>query len=208
MIDQVGSGIRRMYETQRGRFFPLPDYSIAVTEKGLPRVEVVIAGQILDPKYTQILMKRSDLELGQVLLLDRVQKGVPVDKDDVARLKRQGLVEGRYPRIFVSGRVAAATGGQAQHIRKRGFDNRYYRDLLVELIREHGPIGPAVITELFMDKLPDSLNEDQKRDKIRNLTYDLSHRKNLIENVGSRGAAALWKIRSSAQSKGNGNQSA
>ena len=26
MIDQVGSGIRRMFETQRERFFPLPDY--------------------------------------------------------------------------------------------------------------------------------------------------------------------------------------
>jgi predicted HTH transcriptional regulator len=28
MIDQMGSGIRRMFETQRERFFPLPDYTI------------------------------------------------------------------------------------------------------------------------------------------------------------------------------------
>ena len=202
MIDQVGSGIRRMFETQRGRFLPLPDYSFAENETGLPRVEVAIAGQVLDAKYTQTLMKRSDLELGQVLLLDRVQKGVALSKKDVAQLKRLGLVEGRYPRIFVSGRVAAATGGQAQHIRRRGFDNRYYRDLLVELIREHGPIGPAVITELFMDKLPDSLNDAQKRAKIRNLTFDLAHRRGVIENVGQpRGPGARWTILEAVQTK-------
>jgi len=141
-------------------------------------------------------MKRSDLDLWHVLLLDKVQKGDHLTKGDAARLKKLGLVEGRYPRFFVSGKIAAATGGQAQHIRKRGFDNRYYRDLLVDLIREHGPIGPAVITELFMYKLPDSLDEDQKHSKIRNLTFDLAHRKRLIENVGSaRGKGALWQIK-------------
>jgi len=202
MIDQVGSGIRRMFETQRGRFLPLPDYSFTANETGFPRVEVAIAGQVLDAKYTQALMKRSDLDLGQVLLLDKVQKGVVLSREAATRLKRLGLVEGRYPRILVTGRVAAATGGQAQHIRKRGFDNRYYRDLLVELIREHGPIGPAVITELFMDKLPDSLNDDQKRAKIRNLTFDLAHRRKKIENVGQpRGPGARWKILETAQTK-------
>jgi ATP-dependent DNA helicase RecG len=95
----------------------------------------------------------------------------------------------------VSGKVAAITGGQAQHIRKRGFDNRYYRDLLLELIREHGPVSPDVINELFMDKLPDVLTEDQKRAKIRNLTYDLAHRRRMIENIGSpRGKGARWRI--------------
>ncbi len=202
MIDQVGSGIRRMFEMQRGRFLPLPDYSFDASDSGLPRVEVTISGQVLDAKYTQTLMRRSDLELRQVVLLDRVQKGAALTKAEASELRRLGLIEGRFPRVFVSARVAAATGGQAQHIRKRGFDNRYYRDLLVELIREHGPIGPAVITELFLDKLPDSLSEDQKRAKIRNLTFDLAHRRGVIENVGQpRGPGALWRLREADQAK-------
>lgn len=50
--------------------------------------------------------------------------------------------------------------------------------------------------ELFMDKLPDSLDPQQKRSKIRNLTYELAHRAKVIENVsGSRGSAARWAIR-------------
>ena len=47
-----------------------------------------------------------------------------------------------------------------------------------------------------MDKLPDSLDDQQKRSKIRNLTYELAHRTKVIENVtGARGSAARWAIR-------------
>ena len=63
MIDQIGSGIRRMFETQRERFFPLPDYIIDSESTGKPRVEVAISGKILDAKYTQLLMRRPDLTL-------------------------------------------------------------------------------------------------------------------------------------------------
>jgi hypothetical protein len=53
-----------------------------------------------------------------------------------------------------------------------------------------------VINELILDKLPDSMTAEQKLKKIRNLTTDLSIRKQLIENVGAqRGPGALWKIR-------------
>jgi ATP-dependent DNA helicase RecG len=196
MIDTQGGGIKRMFAQQAKRFFPLPDYDL-----GTPgRVSVTVRGTIMDERYSQLLMKRTDMDLALIMLLDKVQKSVHINKDDAARLKKLGLAEGRYPRLIVSGKVAAVTGGQAQHIRKRGFDNRYYRDLLVDLIRAHGPIGPNVITELFMEKLPDSLTTEQKRTKIRNLTFDLSHRKGLIENVGTeRGAGALWQIKGSRQ---------
>ena len=196
MIDTQGGGIKRMFAQQAKRFFPLPDYDL-----GTPgRVSVTVRGTIMDERYSQLLMKRTDMDLALIMLLDKVQKSVHINKDDAARLKKLGLAEGRYPRLIVSGKVAAVTGGQAQHIRKRGFDNRYYRDLLVDLIRAHGPIGPNVITELFMEKLPDSLTTEQKRTKIRNLTFDLSHRKGSIENVGTeRGAGALWQIKGSRQ---------
>ena len=192
MIDTQGGGIKRMFTTQAKRSFPLPDYDLS--EPG--RVAVAVPGRILDERYTKLLMQKADLDLPSVILLDNVQKGRRIEKDGGARLRRAGLVEGRYPNLVVSGKIASVTGGQAQHIRKRGFDNRYYRDLLLELIREHGPVSPVVINELFMDKLPDVLSDEQKRAKIRNLTYDLAHRKGLIQNIGSpRGRGAHWKIR-------------
>ena len=196
MIEQVGSGIRRMFMTQRERLLPLPDYTLDSAGTGYPKVEVLISGRVLDENYTKLLMRREDLSLRDVLSLDKVQKGAPLPKEEATRLKKLGLVEGRYPRIFVSGKIAATTGGQAAHILKKGFDNDYYRDLLLKLIREHGPVEPAVINELILDKLPDSMTPEQKLKKIRNLTTDLSSRKQLIENVGAqRGPGALWKIR-------------
>jgi ATP-dependent DNA helicase RecG len=162
----------------------------------------MIRGKILDERYTRLLMKQSNLDLSSVILLDKVQKGIRINKNEAALLKKAGLVEGRYPNLVVSGKVAAITGEQAQHIRKRGFDNRYYRDLLLELIREHGPVSPEIINELFMDKLPDVLSDDQKRSKIRNLTYDLAHRRRLIENIGTpRGKGARWQILEPSQTK-------
>lgn len=58
MIDQVGSGIRRMFETQRERNFPLPDYEIQRGNGDLPRVEVRITGRILDPPQNLDLRMR------------------------------------------------------------------------------------------------------------------------------------------------------
>ena len=191
MIDTQGGGIKRMFTKQAQRFFPLPDYDLQEAN----RVAVTIRGTILDERYTRLLMQMTDLDLQAVILLDRVQKGIRISKEAAGPLRRAGLVEGRYPALVVSGKVAGITGSQAQHIRKRGFDNRYYRDLLLELIREHGPVSPYVINELFIEKLPDVLTDEQKRAKIKNLTYDLAHKRRLIQNVGNaRGNAARWAI--------------
>jgi len=200
MIDQVGSGIRKMFEEQRRRLFPLPEYELGDGHSGQPSVQVTISGQIRDLKYAQALMSRLDLELPDILLLDKVAKGIRLPKKEIARLKELGLVEGRYPKIVVSAKLASATSSQAQDIRRRGFDTQYYRDLVLKLIREHGPIEPKVIQDLLMDKLPDSLTAVEKRSRIRNLTFDLAHRKELIENVGApRGPGARWRLKSRVQ---------
>ncbi|MCC5789491.1 MAG: putative DNA binding domain-containing protein [Opitutales bacterium] len=198
MIEQVGSGIRRMFETQKERLLPLPDYELNEGDFTHPRVQVTIQGRILDERYTKLLMKHVDLSLKDVMSLDKIQKQVSIPKGEAQRLRKLGLIEGRYPRIFVSGQIAASIGGQATHIRQKGFDNEYYRDLLEKLIREHGPVSPKVINELIIDKLPDSMTEAQKRKKIRNLTTDLSQRRKSIENIGNpRGPGALWTLRDS-----------
>ncbi len=192
MIDTQGGGIKRMFSTQAKRFFPLPDYDLS--DPG--RVAVTIAGRIMDERYTKLLMERVDIDLLSIMHLDKVQKGIRIPKAAAQELRRAGLVEGRYPNLFVSGKVAAATGRQAEHIRMRGFDNKYYRDLLLDLIREHGPVSPEIISELFMDKLPDVLTDDQKKTKIRNLMYELAHKKGQIENVGEgRGNSARWMLK-------------
>lgn len=71
-------------------------------------------------------MKRSDLDLRPVLLLDRVQKHQRLAKDEVRSLKSLKLIEGRAPNYHISAKVADWTGQKARYIHNRGLDDDYY----------------------------------------------------------------------------------
>ena len=181
LIDTQGGGIKRMFETQRRRSFPLPDYDLS--EAG--HVSVTLSGRILDERYTRLLMERIDLDLGQVMLLDRVQKRRRIDRDEHRRLKTAGLVEGRYPNPIVAAAVARVTGEPGRHIRERGFDKQYYLDLILALVREHGPVRRSDVEEVLLTKLPDRLTAEQKQRRIHNLLQEM-RRSGAIVNQGTR----------------------
>jgi ATP-dependent DNA helicase RecG len=188
MIDTQGGGIKRMFQAQIRRFFPLPDYALS----GLDRVAVTIRGEILDEQYSRVLMGRTDLDLWQVMLLDKVQKRIPVSRKEHRRLKAEGLVEGRFPNLLIAGRIAKAVGDAARHIRDRGLTKKYYLDLILTLVREHGPVSRVDIDVLLIDKLPEVLTRSQKKHKVHNLLSELS-REGRIRNVGTR-ARPRWEV--------------
>ncbi len=170
-----------MFETQRRRSFPLPDYDLA--KPG--HVTVSVAGRILDEGYIRLLMERTDLDLGLVMLLDRVQKGQRIGRSEHRVLKAGGLVEGRYPNLIVAGAVAKVAGEAGRHIRERGFDKRYHLDLILALVREHQPVTRADVDQVLVSKLPDRLTAEQKSRKVHNLLQEL-RRAGRIENRGTR----------------------
>lgn len=192
MIDQAGSGIRRMFETQRDRFFPLPDYLLDRTQEGLPRVEVTVGGNVLDVNYTRLLMQRSDLSLKQVLLLDKVQKKRPISADEVKALRADKLIEGRAPNFFVSAKVAGWVGNKASYIHNRGQDNDYYQKLVIDYIKQYGQATRQEIDSLLLPKLPDVLNTTQKAHRVRNLIQAM-RRDGLIHPEGPR-ARTVWRL--------------
>lgn len=155
-------------------------------------MRVEIQGRVLDERYTRLLMQQRDLSLTQVILLDRVQKGRTISREEHKQLKGAGLVEGRYPSVIVAGSIARATGDAARHIAQRGFDKQYYLDLVLALLREHGPVTRAEIDRLLVPKLPDRLTEEQKRKKVENLVQEL-RRAGRIRSRRARGAA-IWSL--------------
>lgn len=191
MIEQVGSGIRRMFETQRRRFFPLPDYTIDSADTGTPRVEVSISGQILDMKYTQVLMKRSDLELHHVLLLDRVQKHRLLTKEQARGLKTLKLIEGRAPNYFISAKVAEWTSQKADYIRNRGLSDKHYQQLVLEYLQKYGQATRQELDKLILPTLPQVLDASQKAHKTKNLLQAM-RRLGLIHREGPR-SSAVWR---------------
>jgi len=181
MIDTQGGGIKRMFQTQMKRYFPMPHYDLSNPE----RVAVTIRGTIMNENYTSMLMNRTDLDLWAVILLDKVQKGIQVERNDHRQLKQMGLVEGRYPNLVVSAKIANVIGQKAEHIRTRGLGRKYYNDMIYELIQRHGPIMRKDVDRLLIDKLPEILSLKKKSAMIHNLLTAL-RKKNLIENIGTR----------------------
>jgi ATP-dependent DNA helicase RecG len=180
MIDTIGGGIKKMFFVQRNRFFPLPSYQLAQGED----VTVSIAGRVLDENYTRLLMNTMDLDISTVMLLDRVQKRLPIEKDEFTRLKRVGLVSGRFPNIYVVSHIAAIAGDKAAFIKNKAFDKGYYKSLVIKFIDEYGTASRKEIDNLLLDKVSDVLSEDQKLNKIRNLLSEMS-KEGMIKNTGS-----------------------
>ena len=175
MIDTIGSGIRKMFVTQKNRFFPLPEYQF---DRGM--VQVTITGRVLDLSYARKLAELPNLSLDDIILLDRVQKKKPLTSEQTRYLKQLGLVEGRKPNLHISARVAKQSGDKAEYIRNRGFDDQHYKGLICEFIERFGEARRADIDRLLLDKLPDVLDEHQKANKIKNLLQALKNQGDIV----------------------------
>lgn len=140
-IDTNSMGIPMMYRIQRNKCFPLPSYDLSVVN----RVKVTVYGRVLDVNYTKLLHENETLDIQTVFLLDQVQKKQTISMEDYQILKKRHLVEGRYPNIFVSFKVANAVGQKAEYISNRGLDENVCRELILQALR----IQPSTIKELL-----------------------------------------------------------
>jgi ATP-dependent DNA helicase RecG len=181
MIDTIGSGIKRMFTRQRERSFPMPDYELDDPKK----VAVRLTGQVLDENYTQLLLSQTELDLMDVIALDKVQKKRPVDEESYKRLKARKLIEGRRPNLFVSAKIAAATGDRAAYIRNRAFDKQHYKNMVVAYLEQFGEATRAQLDELLLQKVSDALDRKQKGLFIMNLLQEM-RREGTIAPDGSR----------------------
>jgi ATP-dependent DNA helicase RecG len=180
MIDTMGYGIYTMLKEQRKRFFPLPDYHNSDSKN----VVLEIYGHEIDTNYSKLLMEHKDLALETVILLDRVQKKLPITKEATETLRKQKLVEGRTPNYFVSASIAQATGQKASYSKNKAFEKPYYLDLIIKSIKEHGFLERSDVDELLWNKLPEWMGEKQKKIKITNLLAELRSN-GKIRNEGS-----------------------
>ncbi|MFA4825651.1 MAG: RNA-binding domain-containing protein [Methanoregula sp.] len=194
LIDTIGSGIRRMFRVQRERNFPLPDYDLSQAGK----VSVRITGKIIDPKYTRMLVRHKDLDILDVIALDKVQKGYSLSDTEFKSLKSKKLIEGRRPNLYLSEKVAAETDTRADYIRKRPFDRGHFKDMIVAYLKTYREANRNTFEDLLIDKVSDALNETQKRQYIKDLLQEM-RKDGTLKTVGkTRGAR--WVLTSEHQS--------
>ena len=89
MIDTETTGIRRVFNIQRERFFPLPDFDLSQKNK----VDVTLYGREIDEKFTYLLHNNEDLDLVTVYLLDQVQKGNKIPKEALSAYPKEKLLD-------------------------------------------------------------------------------------------------------------------
>jgi ATP-dependent DNA helicase RecG len=170
MIDRLGYGIQSLCISQMKRFFPMPDYDLSKQNK----VVLTIYGQAIDENYSKTLIQRGDLSLQDGLLLDRVQKHLEITDHAATELRKKKLIEGRKPNYFIGAKISQKTGQKASYTKNKGMDKQYYLDLIMTCIKQHGSVSRKDLDELLWDKLPDILNDEQKKHRIMNLIGFLS----------------------------------
>ncbi len=187
MIDTMGYGIHQMYADQRKRYLPLHDYDLSDRS-----VRMTIYGHVVDEAYSSLLVKRPDLSLEDVCLLDRIQKHLVITAAAVAHLRREGLIEGRMPHPHISAIVAEATGRQAEYMRKKELPGSRYRAMLIDYIGRFNGLTRRQINEYMIPEIRGELSNEEKITKISNLmTY--MRRLGEIVNTGS-ATKPLWKL--------------
>ena len=168
----------------------MPDYDLGEPE----RVKVWIIGKIIDENYTRMLIARTDLDLMDVIALDKVQKGKPFSEEEFKSLKARKLVEGRRPNLFVSAQIAAATETKADYIKQRAFDKDYYKGMIVSYLKKFNEARREDIDKLLLNKLSDALDDEQKRNFIMNLLQEMRRGGTIRPVGGKRGKGAKWVL--------------
>ena len=189
MVDTIGSGIRKMYNYQRKRLFPMPVYQLSDN-----RVTVTITGKIIDINYASVLVRNPGLSLRDIELLNRIQMKHPLTSDEVSYLRKKGLIEGRMPNIYISKDVAQTTGQKVAYSRHKGLGSKACEDLLINALKDHKSLNKEEVAKLLWNVLPDVLTETQKQNKINNLLSKLRIRGDIYCKASGR--SSIWYIKS------------
>lgn len=185
MIDSVGSGIRKMFVIQKNRFFPLPEFDLSNHS-----VKMTLTGKILDASYARKLANNKNLSLNEIMLLDKVQKKKTLSAEEFKLLKSKKLVEGRKSSCIISSDVAKKTNQETDYMKLKGIDDAYCKKMILDYIKQFGRAKRIQLENMLLEKLPDILTEDQKKNKIKNILQAL--KKNKIIQIDKSSTSREW----------------
>ena len=167
MIDTVSRGIKKMFNEQWRRHFPMPDYEIDALNK---EVGVKIYGNTINEKYTKLLKENNTLTLEDCILLDAVQKGHRISEEHVLALLGRGLLEGDVLEYSISLDIAKKTKQLSDYTRNRGLDKAKLQQMILQYLQNAGLVGAKrdAIFEYLKDVLPKTKTQEQQERMCRN----------------------------------------
>lgn len=168
MIDTIGSGIRKMFISQKSKFFPLPDYDLSEN-----KVKLIITGKVIDIKYAEKLAQIPDLDLKTIIALDKVQKRRLLSTYENKLLRTKGFIEGKSPNIYISSKIAIKTGKKGDYMKMKGIEDGYAKKMIIDYLSKFKSASRADFEYMLLNKIPDVLDYQQKKDKVKNLLQKL-----------------------------------
>lgn len=178
MIDTIGSGIKKLFNIQRDKFFPLPEYDLSDH-----KVKLTITGKVLDSNYARKLAEDKTLSLFETMILDKVQKNKKLTNEEYKLLKSKNLIEGKRNNYFISSTVAEITNQKPDYMKLRGINDDYCKKIIIDYIKKFKTAKKADLEEILLEKLGDSMTDIQKKNKIKNILQSL-RRDGVIEPHG------------------------
>lgn len=178
MIDTIGSGIKKLFNIQRNKFFPLPEYDLSDH-----KVKVTITGKVLDSNYARKLAEDKTLSLFETMLLDKIQKNKKLTNEEYKLLKSKNLIEGKRNNYFISSTVAEITNQKPDYMKLRGINDDYCKKIIIDYIKKFKTAKKGDLEEILLEKLGDSMTDIQKKNKIKNILQSL-RRDGVIEPHG------------------------
>lgn len=161
MIDIVGRGIRKIFNQQWERRFPMPDYEIDAAKK---EVAVRLYGNAINEKYTKLLKENKELSFEDCLLLDAVQKGHQLNEVDVQNLLSRGMIEAQDDHYYISLDVARKTKQVPEYTKSKGLEKQKLIQMILQYLKNVGEEGSKRdgIYEYLKDVLPSNKTEEQR----------------------------------------------
>lgn len=161
MIDTVSSGIKKMFNEQWRRHFPMPDYEIDAKNR---KVSVRIYGNEINKQYTNLLKTNDSLTLWDCISLDAVQKGRTIHEDVAQNLLNRGLIEGEAPNYTISLGIAKATNQLQGYTKQKGLDKEKMKQMILQYLKNAGTDGAKrdSIYEYIKDVMPQVKTHEQQ----------------------------------------------
>ena len=179
MIDIVGRGIRKIFNQQWERRFPMPDYEIDAAKK---EVAVRLYGNAINEKYTKLLKENKDLSFEDCLLLDAVQKGHQLNEVDAQNLLSRGLIEVQDDQYYISLDVARKTKQVPEYTKSKGLEKQKLIQMILQYLKNAGDEGSKRdgIYEYLKDVLPKNKTREQQLRMLGDLLNSMKDEKLII----------------------------
>ena len=161
MIDTVSRGIKKMFNEQWRRHFPMPDYEIDDKNR---KVSVRIYGNEINEQYTNLLKTNNSLTLWDCISLDAIQKGRTIHEDIAQDLLNRGLIEGEAPNYTISLGIAKATRQLQGYTKQKGLDKEKIKQMILQYLKNAGTDGAKrdSIYEYVKDVMPQVKTHEQQ----------------------------------------------